>query len=54
MVSILMGSGGMMVRKKGETIEKHIQRFKEAEQRRKFVNNANYDAQQEAIKEAQQ
>ncbi len=52
MVSILIGNT-ITTRKQKETIDQHITRHKEQEQKFKFINNSVYDAQQKAIKEAE-
>ncbi len=51
MVSILIGNT-ITTRKNNESIDQHITRHKEDQQKYIFINNAVYDAQQKAIKEA--
>ena len=51
MVSILIGNT-MTTRNENETIDQHITRHKEDEQKYIFINNSNFEAQQKAIKEA--
>ena len=53
MVTFLVSSNAMTQRKEGETIEDHILRHKTDTQRSQFIQKANYEAQQEAIKGAQ-